>query len=62
MNIYHAHGRDSQRDSFCFVVRAETEETARRLVLDVLNEDPIQFYCNHVGLAFKGETDETVIW
>lgn len=62
MNIYHAHGRDQHRNSFSFVVRAETEETARRLVLDVMNEDPIQFYCNRVGLALEGETDETVIW
>ena len=62
MNIYHAHGRAHNLDPFSFVVQAETEETARRLVRDVLTEDPIQFYCKHVGMAFAGEWDERVIW
>lgn len=62
MNIYHAHGREKNHDSFSFVVQAETEETARRLVREVLKENPVQFCCKNVGMAFEGEWNETIIW
>jgi len=62
MNIYHAHGRDHEDESFSFVVCAETADTARQLVRDVLPADPTIFHCYAVGLAYPGETDEAIIW
>lgn len=64
MNIYHAHGhvRDHEDELFSFVVRAETADTARQLVREVLPADSIIFHCCAVGLAYPGETDEAIIW
>ena len=62
MNIYHARGWDSEDELFSFVVRAKSEANARQLVRDVLTADPVMFHCCAVGLAYPGETDESIIW
>jgi len=62
MNIYYARGWDYEDELFSFVVRAESEANARQLVRKVLPADPVLFNCCAVGLAYPGETDETIIW
>jgi len=62
MQIYYARGRDHLNQPFSFIVQAKTEETAKKLVCDVLKKVPILFWCEAVGDAFKGETGEHIVW
>lgn len=62
MQIYFARGRDHQNQMFSFIVQAKSEETALKLIRDELKQVPILFWCEAVGDAFKGETDEHIVY
>ena len=61
MQIYYVRGRDHLSQPFSAVVQAINEATARELVRRELEKVPILFWCEAVGDAFRGETEQRIV-